>query len=129
MNSATRRYLRRFFVALLLYILFIIAAVVAFARYHPTGPLAYALAVLPALGIIGQMAAFGLYLAEEKDEFQRTLGILSMIWGIGATLSVTVTWGFLEKFVHLRHLDLTLVYPLYCVLTGISYGLLQTRYK
>lgn len=128
-NPAARRYMRRFVVALVLYVLFIILAVVVFARCHPTGLLAYALAILPALGIIGQMAAFGLYLAEEKDEFQRTLGIQSMIWGIGATLSVTVTWGSLENLVHVRHLDLTLVYPLYCVLTGISYGFVRARYR
>ena len=128
-NPATRRYMRRFLVTMLLYALFLILAVWVFVHYRPTGPLAWLLAVLPALGIIGQIAAFGMYLAEEKDEFQKNLGVQSMIWGIGATLSVTVVWGFLENFVHLRHMDLILVYPLFCVLSGISYGLIQLRYR
>jgi uncharacterized YccA/Bax inhibitor family protein len=128
-NPAARRYMWRFSVTMLFYILFLVLAVWVFVRYHPAGPLAWLLALLPALGIVGQIAAFGMYLAEEKDEFQKNLGVQSMIWGIGATLSVTVVWGFLENFVHLRHMDLILVYPLFCMCSGISFGLLQLRYR
>jgi uncharacterized YccA/Bax inhibitor family protein len=128
-NPAARRYCRRFLFTMLLYTLFLVLAVWAFVHFRPTGPLAWLLAVLPALAIIGQLVVFGIYLAEEKDEFQRTIAVQSMLWGIGATLSVTVVWGFLENFVHVRHLDLILIYPLYCFLSGISFGLLQLRYK
>jgi peptidoglycan/LPS O-acetylase OafA/YrhL len=128
-NPAKRRYMWRLSVTMLLYIVFLVVAVVVFVHYHPAGPLAWLLAVLPALAIIGQIAAFGLYLGEEKDEFQVAIGVKSMLWGIGGTLAVTVTWGFLENFVHLRHLELTLVYPLFCLLSGLAFGLLQLRYK
>jgi uncharacterized YccA/Bax inhibitor family protein len=121
--------MRRFLVAMLLYILFLFLAVWIFVHYRPVGPMAWILAVLPALAIIGQIAAFGLYLDEEKDEFQVAVGVQSMLWGIGGTLAVTVTWGFLENFVHLRHLDLILVYPLFCLLSGIAFGLLQLRFR
>ena len=128
-NPARRRYIWRFSVTMLLYIVFLVLAVWIFVHYHPTGPLAWLLALLPALAIIGQIAAFGLYLAEEKDEFQVAIGVKSMLWGIGGTLAVTVTWGFLENFVHLRHLELILVYPLFCMLSGLAFGLLQLRYR
>jgi len=128
-NPAKRRYMWRFSVTMLLYVLFLVLAVWAFVHRHPTGPLAWVLAVLPALAIIGQMAAFGLYLREEKDEFQVALGVQSMLWGIGGTLVVTVVWGFLENFLRLRLLDLILVYPIFCALSGIAYGLLQLRYR
>lgn len=128
-NPAKRRYMWRLAITMALYIAFLVLAVVIFVHYRPTGPLAWLLALLPALGIIAQIAVFGMYLAEEKDEFQKNLGVQAMIWGIGATLSVTVVWGFLEGFVHLRHLDLILVYPLYCVLSGIALGIQQMRYK
>jgi hypothetical protein len=114
---------------MLLYIAFLVLAVWIFVHYHPAGPLAWLLAFLPALGIIAQIAAFGMYLSEEKDEFMRNLQIQALLWGIGATLSVTVTWGFLESFVHLRHMDLILVYPLYCVLSGLALGIQQMRYR
>jgi len=128
-NPAVRRYLWRFLATMLLYIAFLVLAVWIFVHYHPAGPLAWLLAFLPALGIIAQIAAFGMYLSEEKDEFMRNLQIQALLWGIGATLSVTVTWGFLESFVHLRHMDLILVYPLYCVLSGLALGIQQMRYR
>ena len=128
-NPAKSRYMRRFSVTLLLYILFLVAAVWVFVHHHPSGPLAWLLAVLPALAIIGQIAAFGLYLAEEKDELQVALGMKSMLWGIGGTLSLTVTWGFLENFLQLRHMDLIWIYPIFCALSGIAYGMLQLRYR
>jgi uncharacterized YccA/Bax inhibitor family protein len=128
-NPAKSRYMRRFSVTMLLYAVFLFSAVWAFVHHHPTGPVAWLLAILPALAIIGQIAAFGFYLREEKDEFQVALGVQSMLWGIGGTLAVTVTWGFLENFLQLRHLDLIWIYPIFCALSGIAYGLLQLRYK
>ena len=128
-NPAARRYMWRFSATMLLYAVFLVLAVWTFVHYHPTGPLAWLLAFLPALAIIGQIAAFGLYLREEKDEFQVALGVQSMLWAIGGTLSVTVTWGFLESFVHLHRLDLVWIYPIFCALSGIAFGLLQLRYK
>ena|ERR1035441_7559484 len=128
-NPAVRHYMWRFSVSMLLYILFLVLAVWVFVHYRPTGPLAWLLAMLPALAIIGQISAFGLYLGEEKDELQVAIGVKSMLWGIGGTLSVTVTWGFLENFVHLPHLELMWVYPLFCMLSGLAFGLVQLRYK
>ena len=94
-NPAARRYMWRFSVTMLLYLVFLVIAVWTFVHRHPTGPLAWLLAFLPALAILGQ----------------------------------TVTWGFLENFLQLRHLDLILVYPIFCALSGIAYGLLQLRYR
>ncbi|MGA3263337.1 MAG: hypothetical protein ABSC47_04745 [Terracidiphilus sp.] len=128
-NPAARRYMWRFSATMLLYVLFLVLAVWAFVHYHPTGPLAWLLAVLPALAIVGQIAAFGMYLAEEKDEFQRHSGVLALLWGIGATLSVTIVWGSLENFVHLRHLDPMWIYPIFCMFFGIAHALNQARYR
>lgn len=128
-NPAARRYLRRFALTMFLYAVFLTLSVSVFVRYHPTGPLAWFLAVLPALPNIGLLAIFGLYLAEEKDDFQRFIGVQSMLWGIGGTLSVTTIWGFLENFVHIRHLDLVLVLPIFWLFFGISLPILLARYK
>lgn len=128
-NAATRRYLYRFLATMSLYVVFLVGAVWAFPRYHPTGALAYLLAILPALPIIGGIVVVGLYLAEEKDEFQRALLVQSMIWGIGATLSLTTAWGFLEVFQLVPHIELYLVFPLFCALTGFASAMLKARYK
>ena len=101
----------------------------SFSAYHPTGLLAWLLAVLPALPLTGLLAIFGLYLAEEKDEFQRFIGVQSMLWGIGGTLAVTNIWGFLESFVHLRHLNPILDAVIFWIFVGISLPFLLRRYR
>ena len=128
-NPAQRRYFRRFAVAMLLYVLLLVPAVWGFVHYRPTGVLAYLLAVLPALPILGMLAVVGLYLAEEKDEFVRNMQIQSLLGGIGGTLAVVSVWGFLENFTNVRHLDLFLVYPLFWVFVGISTVVVSLRYK
>jgi hypothetical protein len=114
---------------MLLYALFQILAVWEFKHGHPTGGLAYLLAVLPSLPIIGELVVVGLYLTEEKDEFQRTVLVQSLLWGIGATLAVTSVWGFLENFIQVVHFDLYLVFPLFWFFVGVFTPLLKARYR
>jgi hypothetical protein len=128
-RPAVKKYLYRFAPMMGLYVIFLFIAVWVFSRHHPTGLLAYALAVLPSLPIVGAIVVIGLYLGEEKDEFQRTVLIQSMLWAIGTTLSVTTVWGFLEDFVHVRHLDLFLLFPLFWFLVGAITPILKARYK
>lgn len=128
-NPAVRRYTWRFSGAMLLYVAFLFLSVWEFRHGHPTGALAYLLAVLPSLPIILGLVVVGLYLAEEKDEFQRTILVQSMLWGIGATLAVTTVWGFLENFVQVVHFDLYLVYPLFWFFVGITTPVVKARYR
>jgi hypothetical protein len=100
-----------------------------FIRRHPTGVLAYALAVLPALPMIGIMADFGLYVAALKDEVMRSIIYQSMLWSIGATLGFTTVWGFLEAFVHIPHLQPLLVMPVFGLFVGVSLFLVARRYE
>jgi hypothetical protein len=128
-NQAIRRYTARFSVVMALYVLFLFLAVWIFKHYHPSGILAWLLAILPSIPIVGSLVIIGLYLTEEKDEFQRTVLIQSMLWAMGGTLAVTTVWGFLENFLHILHFDLYLVFPLFWFLVGISAPALKARYK
>jgi len=128
-NPAARRYYRRVTYTMFVYALLLAVSVVAFTRHHPTGLLAYVLAVLPALPIVGMMVVFGLYLREEKDEVQRAIGVEALVWSTGATLSLTTVWGFLENFVHVPHLQLMWIYPIFWVFFGISMPMINARYK
>lgn len=129
LTPAVRHYLLRFTLAMALYVVFLLLAVWAFPRYHPAGLLAYLLAILPALPIIGVIGVVALYMAEEPDEFQRALLVRAMLWGIGLTLAATTAWGFLEVFRLAPHLDLYLVFPLFCVFAAIANGFVRLRYR
>jgi hypothetical protein len=128
-NPATRRYMVRVAVVMTLYVAFLFLAVWTFKHTHPAGILAWLLAILPSLPIIGCLVIIGVYLTEEKDEFQRMVLIQSMLWSIGTTLSITTVWGFLENFLHVWHFDLYLVFPLFWFLAGVFNPIFKARYR
>lgn len=128
-SSALSRYKKRMFV--LIVVLFLVSQIIfwEFIRHHPTGMLAYLLAVLPALPIIGMMATYGLYVDELKDELVRTVIKRSILWSIVATLSVTTLWGFLELLANVPHLQPLLILPIFGIFLGIAMALVNRRYE
>jgi hypothetical protein len=128
-NAAARRYTRRFLLTMCAYGAALVFDVWYFTRFHPAGAGAYILAVLPALPIVGVIVVVGLYLADEQDEFQRTILVQSMLWAIGATLAVTTVWGFLENFTGVRHLQPYLIFPLFWFFVGVATPLLKAKYR
>ena len=128
-NPAQKRYLWRIFGTLVVYALFLILALWEFIHHHPTGVLAYALAILPAIPVVGIIVVYGLYLAEEKDELLRSISVQSILWSLGATMAVTTVWGFLEDFVHVPHVQLVLVFPIFCFFAGITTPLVILKYR
>jgi len=128
-NPATRRYTLRAALAMTIYFAAVYGVVTVFQRSHPTGAAAYLLAVLPAVPILAMIASAGLYLVEEKDEFQRNLFIQAMVWGVGLTLSVTTVYGCLEMFLDSAHLSLFWVFPMYWFFVGVATAALQVRYR
>jgi hypothetical protein len=124
-----RRYVIRMWIMAALCVLFSFVAALVFRLSHPHGVVSYLVAVLPALPIIGALVYTGVYLSEEKDEFQRNLLVQSLLGGTGGILAVTTAWGYMEDFAHAPHLDLVYVYALFWVFAGISYGLVRARYR
>ena len=128
-NPAVRRYVWRFSGAMVLYTLFLILAVWEFKHRNPTGVPAYLLAVLPSLPIIGGLVVVGLYLAEEKDEFQRNLLVQALLWGLGAILSLTSVWGFLQLYAHVHPFQPFMAFPLFWMFQGIETAVLRWTYR
>ena len=128
-NPATRQYLRRFGMAMSAYIALLLLVATSFHRFHPKGPFAYFLAVLPAVAIIAQIVAVGFYLAEERDEFQRNLFVQALLWGLGGVLAVTSVWGMLESFTHIPHFQPTWTFSLFWIFVGVCTPFLMRRYR
>jgi len=72
---------------------------------HVTGPLAYLLALLPGLSVIGVFWAVGRLLVEEQDEFQRMLLVRQSLVATAFALSIATVWGFLEAVGLVPHVD------------------------
>ena len=105
MSPATRRYNKRVILLSLIYAVFLIGAVYAFKHHLVGGPVAWIVAILPALPIIGILAAIGLYLVEEQDEYVRMLMVRQTLWASGFALSIATMWGFLESFELVSHVE------------------------
>jgi hypothetical protein len=128
-NPAARQFTYRFGAAMPLYTILSVLATVGLLLCHPNGITIWLFAILPALPIIAAVSLTGLYMHEEKDEFQRFVLVQALLGGIGAILTVTTVWGFLENYAQFRHLNILFIWPLYCVFVGISYGLVKARYR
>src|SRR3954470_15015009 len=104
-TPAWRRYNWRTIWLSLAYAILLIGAVYGFKHRLIPQALAYPVAILPALPIIGLFAAMGRYLVEETDEFVRMLMVRQTLWASGFALSCATIWGFLESFDLAAHAD------------------------
>lgn len=104
-NPAQRRYSLRVLGLSLSYVGALIGVSFLFRGSPPTGPVAWALALLPALPLIGIFVAMGRYLVEENDEYLRSIVARQSLVATGFMLIVTTAWGFLQSFGQLPHVD------------------------
>jgi len=97
-NPAARRYTKRLFVLMAAYVLCLILAKGMFKRGLAEGALAYVLAVLPALPIIGVFWAVMRLLVEQTDEYLRMLLVRQCLFATGFALFVTTIREWLQNF-------------------------------
>ena len=102
---ARKRYNLRLIWLSLLYCAFLLPAVYGFKHQLVPHSIAYLVAILPALPIIGVFGAIGRYLIEEQDEYLRMLMVRQTLWASAFTLSIATAWGFLDNFGLVGHVD------------------------
>jgi len=93
-----RAYLIRLAVLMALYMVALFGSISLFKAHLVSGPAAYALAILPALPIIGVFWAVMRLLVEEPDEFVRMLLVRQALVATGFCLTVMTIWEFLQNF-------------------------------
>jgi hypothetical protein len=128
-SPAKQRYERRVMRVMTVYVVALLAAVGTFRRLHPTGVLAWALAIAPALPVVATIALMGLYLREETDEFERMVVVHGALWATGAVLSLATVWGFLEMFGLVPHLEAWWAFPVWAVIFGPAQFVTRRRYQ
>jgi len=104
-SPAWKRYNWRVIWLSLLYGAFLLPAVYGFKHQLVPHSVAWLVAILPALPIIGIFVAIGRYLVEEQDEYVRMLMVRQTLWASGFALSVATVWGFLENFGLVGHVE------------------------
>ena len=97
-SPAIRRYVRRLALLMAAYFITLFAAVRLLRSHTVEGPAAYALAILPALPVIGVFWAVMRLLIEEPDEYLRTLLVRQVLIATGFCLTVMTILEFLRNF-------------------------------
>ena len=102
--SAQKRYTYRVLALMVVYVGALVLANWLFERHQPDGAAAWAIALLPALPIIGVFFVIGRLLVELKDEYVRMLMVRQTLVASATMLSVATAYGFLEDFGLTPHL-------------------------
>ncbi|WP_447764368.1 hypothetical protein [Sphingopyxis panaciterrae] len=97
-SPAIRRYTIRLVVLMTLYVILIFTAGWTFRHSDIAGVPAIALAIAPALPIIGVFWAVMRLLVEESDEFMRMLQVRQCLFATGFCLTVMTIWEFLQNY-------------------------------
>jgi hypothetical protein len=126
-SCSSRTYTRDMLALMFLYFVLLFTANWLYKHYPPAGLLAVVVALLPALPLIGVVAALGRFITREKDEYQRMLHVRQFLIATGLTLVVSCVWGFLEEFGQVPHVPAYFVFVLWCV--GLGFGAAYNEYR
>jgi len=98
-------------------------------HFHPSGVLALVCAAVQSLPIVASIVIAGLYLAEETDDFQKTVLVQSLLWGIGVTLAVATFCGSLEKYGQVQRMNLWSIQLVFFAVAVVSTLVARWRYR
>ena len=98
LSPALRRHLTRLAALMTIYVVCIFLAGYLFRHSPSSGLAAYALAVLPALPIVGVVWTIMRLIIEETDEYLRMLHVKQNLFATGFCLTVMTVWEFLQNY-------------------------------
>jgi hypothetical protein len=118
-SPAIQTYNRRALIWSFSYVVALFFAVAVFNSYAPTGALAWAIAILPALPILYFIWSLGRYLIDESDEYLKMQQVSNALFATGLLLTVATFWGFLETFELVPHVPGWAAIPIWAIGLGL----------
>jgi hypothetical protein len=127
-SVAAQRYARRIWPTMVSYVVLLLIAIWALKSQVVDGAPRYAIALLPAIPLVGVIALVAQAISTEDDEFQRAIWAEAVLWGTGTTMVATTVWGFLEM-AGAPHAPLYWVFPFLTGATLVAMVGLRRRYQ
>ena len=121
------RYNRRMLAASMSYVLGLGIAIALWNNYDLSGPVVFAIALLPTLPTFAMIWAMGRYLVEEKDEYLRYRTVRASVMSLGMVLALGIFWGFLEMFELVPHIWAWWVLPVWAIGLGLAQLWMKVR--
>ena len=119
-SPAMKRYNRRMLLASLAYVVGLFTAIYAHDNLPLTNVTAFAVALLPSVGVLGMVWAMARLIAEEEDEYLRSRYVRSSLFGLGSLLTLATIWGFFEQFDLVPHVPTWAAVPVFAIGLGIA---------
>lgn len=126
-NPVMVRYNRRFLAASFGYVLGLGIAITLWNSFELSGPVVFAIALLPTLPTFAMIWAMGRYLVEETDEYLRYRTVRAAIMSLGGVLAIGIFWGFLEMFELVPHIWAWWVLPVWAGGLGLAQLWMKVR--
>lgn len=120
MRAPYRRYVSRFLPAMFAYVILLMLAVSYAKEAGTSGPIAWLIAIAPALPLLFAIRAIFLLPREEDDEYQRERMYDAYALATGATLAICTVWGFLDMFRVAPHAEMWVAFPIWAACMGIA---------
>ena len=120
MREPYRRYTMRFMPAMFGYVILLLLAVWYAKEAEPTGLVAWAIAIAPALPLLLAIRAIFLLPREEDDEYLRERLYRAYALATGGTLAICTVWGFLDMFSVVPHAEMWIAFPIWAVCMGLA---------
>ncbi|MBS0297398.1 MAG: hypothetical protein JSR45_13900 [Proteobacteria bacterium] len=129
MSTANRRYAFRAAVALIAYVAATVAVHTMVQSNPPEGGMKWALALAPAVPVLGLFGAVALYLVEETDEFARMVIARALIGAAGVSLVAATVWDSLVAYGDAPPMRPFLIVTLFFVAFGLIQPLVRLGYR
>jgi hypothetical protein len=97
------------------YCLTLTPAMTFFQDAKPTGVLAWAVAIAPAIPLLFAIRAIMLYYKEEDDEFLKAMATQSHLLATGFMMAIATGYGFLDMFGLVPHVQTWAVFPVWAL--------------
>ncbi|PHS21302.1 MAG: hypothetical protein COA84_15915 [Robiginitomaculum sp.] len=125
-----RRYMQRMIVFMFIYVVVLIASIMALNRFDLSIQIKSLLAVLTALPIGGVIWAIARYMADpDMDEFERMILTRSVLLSTSLILFFAAMWGFLENFTDAPDFPLYMMVPVFFGLFGLVQPFVRRGFK
>jgi hypothetical protein len=99
---------------------FIASVMLMKSNHAPSGALAYLVATIPGLLVVGMIWSILRLLIECEDEYQRLLFTKTVLLATGIALSMATVWGFLETFDLAVHMPGYVVAVIWFAMIGVA---------
>jgi hypothetical protein len=120
-----RQYLVRTLIVTAIYIAGIFGASYLIGNVGVSRPLAFAVALVPGLAMVGMFANTMSMIAATKDEFMRMLAVRQQLIAAGFAMALASVWGMLEMFDLVPHVAAFYIVVLWAI--GLFVGQLANR--